>query len=101
MRTIEKRYCTVTGGFADRSPGLRCLVEFGKVSAPEFRPLLGIVTEPSAQFGAGTGIFQPVVNMQRSLLHSTRPEPLNQIAYSIIGWFLFINSLEFDHSEDS
>src|SRR5262245_45652200 len=75
MRTIEQRYCTVTGGFADRSPGLRCLVDFGRVSAPEFRPLLGIVTEPSAKFGAGS---------------SSRPKPLNQIAYRR---FLFINSL--------
>ena len=30
------------------------MVEFGRISPPELRPFLGIVTEPFAQFGAGT-----------------------------------------------
>jgi len=56
MRSIERRYSTATGSFADR-PTPPLIGRAGKVSAPEFTPLLK--AEPSVQFGAGTDIFQP------------------------------------------
>jgi hypothetical protein len=73
------------------------MVEFGRISPPELRPFLGIVTEPFAQLGAGTRVFQPGVDVQRFLSYSARPEPLNQIAHSVIRSFLFIDAFEFDH----
>ena len=96
MRAVEQGYRAALGSFADGSP-LGGTVELGKVSAPKFVPFLRIMTEPLPQFGAGPGIFQPGIDVQRFLFHATRPEPLNQITYSIIRSFFFIDSLEFDH----
>src|SRR5438093_13661373 len=55
------------------------------VAAAEFLPALRIVPEPFSQFGAGCELFHPSIYRGVSLLHATRPQPVNQYPGAVVG----------------
>src|SRR5262249_10462750 len=97
VRAIEQCYRASPGGGADRSPGVRSPIQFGKVPASKLRPFLRIMTEPFPQFGTGSGILQPTVDVQRLLFYPSRPKSLDEVAHSVVGSFVFVHPFELNH----
>src|SRR5689334_18401285 len=77
MRSIDEGEISLPRELAQppEFPGMS--LDFRPVAPPEFRPALGIVSKPFAQFGAGRDLSHPFIDRGMFLLHSARPQPVD------------------------
>ncbi len=78
MRAVHEGYRSVASSHEERLPGIGVSVQFGEVASAEFFPFCWIVTEPFPQLRAWSDIFEPTLNLERALLHSSGPQSLDQ-----------------------
>src|SRR5579885_2349420 len=71
-------------------------LELGPVALPELLPPGRVVTEPTAQFGAGGDILQPFVHGRALLAQTARPEAFHQDPPSVLGSGLLVRPLQAD-----
>src|SRR5262249_198261 len=69
----------------------------GEIPAAEFGPFLRIMSKPSPQSIARSGVLKPGVDFQFGLLHASRPQTLNQESGPAFRARRFIRSFQLNH----
>lgn len=85
---------TVAQTLNELSDHLRILIQFLKVTIPEFIPFQRIVAEPLAQRGAGRYILEPPIDTRRILGNAAWPQPVHQNPQSVVRSGRFVGAFK-------
>ena len=75
---------------------LAMLLDLLGIPPAEFRPSGGIVSEPFSQLGAWRQFLRPIINCRIGLLHSARPQPINQDPRAVAVRRILLGTLQLD-----
>ena len=99
MRTVEQGEVPLSCHIQEGSPGFAVGLQFNIVTTTKLIPFDRVMPEPLTQCSAGRDLFQPSIHREVLFFQSTRPEPINQKARSIVRLILVIYT--FDSYHDS
>jgi hypothetical protein len=97
VRAVKQGYSAVSSGLQNRFEVFFVPLELDLITTLELCPLLAIVTEPLSKLRTGRNIFQPDSIGKGRLLHTPRPQSLDEKLLAIIVSPRFIYALQLDH----
>src|SRR5437763_7557313 len=72
------------------------LAELHNISLAKFVPTGRIVPKPFSELGAWREFLHPMINAGVRLLHTARPQPVNQDSGAIFGGGALVRPFQFD-----
>jgi hypothetical protein len=98
MGAVDQRHPSLTRFRQKRLPDLFVFIKLPKVSSPELLPSRRIMMEPLPKCSARSDFFCPLLQLKRTLFHSSRPQPFDENTNTIFrrGWV--INAFESNHA---
>ena len=94
---VDERDRSLPGDVLQERQHVALVFQFCPVPLLELRPLGGVVAVPLAEFGAGSQVFQPEVDLRLLLAHPTGPQPLHQNPQAVVLGRWLVSSLQFNH----